>query len=109
MDCLTTICFDNNFLEKTKKSASGKYKEFFNESLGEEEAKGLSGIRYENVDLSDVDYSFDDGTLTIWGDFSDGEGSIELKFNVPIEISKDLLEYSIKQMNKIKTVIEAVK
>lgn len=65
------------------------------------------------INLNDVgidDISFENGKIFITG-LSQEDSKINISLSLPIglDVAADVLEYYIKQVNKIKTILEAAK
>jgi len=109
MDSATLTINEAEF-NSVKKAAQEQFEKTWGTSDG-------AGFSFDNLDFDVNDIEFKDGTLTVRGsvmthneagkEIDLGFMSFEMDFSV--ELAIEVIEYYMKQVNKMKTVLEALK
>lgn len=107
MDVEVSIELNKEFLDKTQKQSEADYYESVLEAGMDDPETLKGGRKWDDLNLSDVDWEIDDDFLTFWGSVEGGW--VNVKLSIPTELNTKLIEDSIKKLNKLKTVLEAVK
>jgi len=100
MSNIDLTIFGKDF-EKTRKDAVTRYREYDPECRD-----GTMEFKELNFELDSLD--FKNGGLTAYGEVQD-LGWINIELELDLDTVTDMIEYYIKQVNKVKTVLEAVK
>lgn len=101
------LSIENNWFEKTKKQAEKDAKA----NKGEES----NSLEWEQLSIVPAEITFEEGELNVAIAFQDGDPLIEVGYisitleDLPDHVLLKIIEYTIKKLNKFKTVIEAVK
>lgn len=97
---------DRENLEKTKEQAKKRDQE----NLGDES----NGYLYEDLHLDDETIeSNHDGSFQIYGDLTTSEhknlGYLDVNFRPDMDLVIELIEFYMKKLGKLKTIMEATK
>jgi len=99
------VAFDKEWFEKNKEKFSEKWKEEIAESEG-------YIIRTDEAGIADLDVDRDANEIYVMLEYpSDSGEGITVAVRIPIDIDMmiDLIEIATKKLNKLKTVMEALK
>ena len=58
---------------------------------------------------SNYELDEDSNSLRVWGDFSNGLGFISLDIPLDFDMVTDIIQMYVKKINKVRTVLEAIK
>jgi len=95
------LTLDSVELEKQKETASKR-------AVEQSDDPQDVGLVWNDLELSDPNLEFEDGTLNVNGDFGP-LGYLSLSIDIDLDTAADIVEYYLKRLNKLKTVLEAVK
>ena len=95
--------------KETEKEAIASAKA--NDPNNEECQNGLK-LLYENMTLRDENIEYEDGEIHLSGQLQQDEkdlGFIDISFRPDADLVASIIETYVKQLNKVKTILEATK
>ena len=99
-----SLTIEMDDLKKFENEAKIEYKNEYKEY----DSCDNEGLFFNLLNMDEEEWTFEDGDLVISGDVPK-LGYISLRLTIPNDISVEIIEYKVKQLNKLKTVLEAVK
>lgn len=104
-----TVCIDNN--KKLIKQLEKKNIEVSGEKEHKEHPQLWFDESFGSIDSSEYYFDEEECALNFSGDIKTVEGDVYVSFEIPISdtILIDILQHSIKKLNKLKTAMETLK
>ena len=101
MNCKVNLEITKQYFDKNKETMKKEFEENYN--LDDTIQKGYA----IELQIEGTDYDINENKISIWGEADNNWVTVELELTT--ELLESVLGHSIKQMNKLKTVLEAVK
>lgn len=95
-----SITINKSGFDKTKAAALKE-----GEASGSEEKE----YYYPDAQLTTDEFYIDDKEIIISGETTNPKGYISITIPLTVDFRKELIEYQVKTLNKLKTVLEALK